>query len=64
MWLLLYAINIHYNLHLFSTKLLDHNYFFGIQLFGTVIAEKTSHVNVGREIKVCLIKALKCKYLI
>lgn len=31
-----------------------------LYLFGTVVAEKTTHVNLGREIKVTLVKAHKC----
>lgn len=37
-------------------------YFVGIKLCGTVIAEKTSHMMLGREVKVCFIKAHKCEY--
>ncbi|XP_014230320.1 uncharacterized protein LOC106654807 [Trichogramma pretiosum] len=44
---------------IFRTSCNDQKYFWGINLCGTVIAEKTSHKNVGREIKICLIKAHK-----
>ena len=44
---------------LFSTTLNEKNYCICLQLFGTIVAEKTTHVNLGREIKVTLFKAHK-----
>ncbi|XP_014204916.1 uncharacterized protein LOC106636882 [Copidosoma floridanum] len=41
----------------FRTDLKDGKYFVGIKLCGTVVAEKSSHQKLGRELKVCLIKA-------
>jgi hypothetical protein len=38
-------------------------YFIGLKLFGTIVAEETSHIQLGREIKVFLIKAHKCKQI-
>ncbi|XP_011629796.1 uncharacterized protein LOC105422202 [Pogonomyrmex barbatus] len=43
----------------FSTNANDKEYYLILYLFGGVIAEKTMHKNVGREIKIYLIKALK-----
>ncbi|KAG7196656.1 hypothetical protein KM043_015994 [Ampulex compressa] len=44
---------------LFSTTMNDRDYYVCLYLFGTVMAEKTTHVNKGREIEVRLIKAHK-----
>ncbi|XP_077274766.1 putative ATP-dependent RNA helicase TDRD12 isoform X2 [Temnothorax americanus] len=43
----------------FSTKTNDKEYYLILHLFGAVIAEKTVHKNVGREIKIYLVKGLK-----
>lgn len=43
----------------FSTKTNERKYYLILQLFGAVIAEKTVHKNVGREIKIYLMKGLK-----
>lgn len=48
----------------FSTRLNEKNYCICLHLFGTIVAEKTTHVNLGREIKVTLFKAHKCKMII
>ncbi|XP_017886096.1 uncharacterized protein LOC108628587 [Ceratina calcarata] len=42
---------------LFSTKVNSKNYYLCLYLFGVVFAEKTSHRNTGREIKITLQKA-------
>ncbi|KZC11915.1 PREDICTED: uncharacterized protein LOC107190115 [Dufourea novaeangliae] len=43
----------------FSTTVNERGYYVSLYLFGTVVAEKTVHVNLGREIKVTLVKAHK-----
>lgn len=48
----------------FSTTVNSKNYYIYLYLFGTVIAEKTVHINLEREIKITLIKAHKCKIII
>lgn len=48
----------------FSTTVNSKNYYIYLYLFGTVIAEKTVHINLEREIKITLIKAHKCKITI
>lgn len=44
----------------FSTTVNDKHYYLILHLFGPVKAEKTVHKNLGREIKICLTKELKC----
>ncbi|CAL7946838.1 unnamed protein product [Xylocopa violacea] len=44
---------------LFSTITNSKNYYICLYLFGTVVAEKTTHINKGREIKITLVKAHK-----
>ncbi|KYM99647.1 hypothetical protein ALC62_09563 [Cyphomyrmex costatus] len=43
----------------FSTEINSKKYYLILYLFGSVIAEKTVHKNIVREIKIYLIKALK-----
>ncbi|KAF7403022.1 putative ATP-dependent RNA helicase TDRD12 [Vespula maculifrons] len=43
----------------FSTILNDKEYYLSLYLFGSVIPEETTHVNLEREIKINLIKAFK-----
>lgn len=54
-----YFLHIESDHFQFSTILNGKNYYICLHLFGTVIPEETSHVNVGREIKVYLNKAHK-----
>ncbi|XP_047348376.1 putative ATP-dependent RNA helicase TDRD12 isoform X1 [Vespa velutina] len=43
----------------FSTILNDKEYYLSLYLFGSVIPEETTHLNLEREIKINLIKAFK-----
>lgn len=43
-----------------STKTNGKEYYLLLPLFGSVVAERTVHKNVGREIKIYLVKGLKC----
>ncbi|EGI60270.1 hypothetical protein G5I_11452, partial [Acromyrmex echinatior] len=43
----------------FSTEINDKKYYLILYLFGAVVAEKTVHKNLVREIKIYLLKALK-----
>nr|XP_003704021.1 PREDICTED: uncharacterized protein LOC100879039 [Megachile rotundata]XP_012142146.1 PREDICTED: uncharacterized protein LOC100879039 [Megachile rotundata] len=44
---------------LFSTTVNSKHYYICLYLFGTVKAEGTTHINLGREIKITLVKAHK-----
>ncbi|KAJ8679448.1 hypothetical protein QAD02_015235 [Eretmocerus hayati] len=54
-----YYLKVESDLLIFSTHLGGCKYFLGLRLFGAVVAEKTSHQRLGREVKIILIKALK-----
>ncbi|KAG6800088.1 hypothetical protein HZU73_04368 [Apis mellifera caucasica] len=54
-----YFLRVKYDHLLFSTTVNSKNYYIYLYLFGTVIAEKTIHINLEREIKITLIKAHK-----
>ncbi|KAK2579247.1 hypothetical protein KPH14_008213 [Odynerus spinipes] len=43
----------------FSTIINDKGYYISLYLFGSVIPEKTTHINMEREIKINLMKAFK-----
>lgn len=48
----------------FSTIINSKCYCVSLNLYGAVIAEKTTHINLRREIKVTLVKAHKCKIVV
>ncbi|XP_058799192.1 uncharacterized protein LOC131668777 [Phymastichus coffea] len=54
-----YRISVDSDTFKFTTVVDAIPYFLGLKLCGTVIAEKTSHLMLGREVKVCFIKAHK-----
>ncbi|XP_011136667.1 putative ATP-dependent RNA helicase TDRD12 isoform X2 [Harpegnathos saltator] len=54
-----YYLRVEDNYLYFSTVTNGKSYYLILQLFGAVIAEKTLHKNVGREIKIYLTKGLK-----
>ncbi|OAD60172.1 hypothetical protein WN48_06310, partial [Eufriesea mexicana] len=54
-----YFLRVQCDQLLFSTTIHSKCYSVSLNLFGTVIAEKTTHINLRREIKVALVKAHK-----
>lgn len=54
-----YYLQIKDDLLQFSTKVNSKEYYLLLYLFGSVVAERTVHKNVGREIKIYLVKGLK-----
>ncbi|XP_076161345.1 putative ATP-dependent RNA helicase TDRD12 isoform X1 [Ptiloglossa arizonensis] len=54
-----YFLRVKCDYLLFSTTINGKNYYVCLYLFGAVVAEKTIHRNLGREIKVTLEKAHK-----
>ncbi|XP_011694017.1 PREDICTED: uncharacterized protein LOC105453608 [Wasmannia auropunctata] len=54
-----YYLRIEDNCLQFSTQTNGEKYYLVLHLFGSVVAEKTVHKNVGRVIKIYLVKGLK-----
>ncbi|XP_029052710.1 uncharacterized protein LOC114880642 [Osmia bicornis bicornis] len=54
-----YFLHVECDHLLFSTTINSRHYYICLYLFGTIVAEKTTHINKGREIKITLIKAHK-----
>ncbi|XP_076654046.1 putative ATP-dependent RNA helicase TDRD12 [Halictus rubicundus] len=54
-----YFLRVECDLLLFSTTVNEKDYYVTLYLFGAVVAEKTIHENIGREIKITLTKAHK-----
>ncbi|XP_053987915.1 uncharacterized protein LOC128881160 [Hylaeus volcanicus] len=54
-----YFLRVKCDYLLFSTTRNEKSYYVCLYLFGTVVAEKTVHVNLGREVKITLTKAHK-----
>ncbi|XP_043254146.1 uncharacterized protein LOC122398404 [Colletes gigas] len=55
-----YFLRVKCDYLVFSTTSSERDYCVCLNLFGTVVAEKTTHTNIEREIKITLIKAHKC----